>query len=334
MDRYNYEILGSDWDLYKFAYSDLYRFDNVKYIAGLYPPSDSLKGVLYRIHFNPAVNRIVNLPFKQVWNKTYFKNNMFSHQKPLCFIVFTNWLNQNVGIVEYLKIKFPEAKLVCMLQDLVSTQQVRFSKERFDCDRIKQQFDLVLSFDARDCVTYGFVYHPLVFSSYHGKLKNMPYSDIYMLAHAKNRLNDICRVYGVLKDNGLKINMLLAGVAPEDRKYRDEIIYLESGRKISYEDNLQYVLHTRSILEVMQANGAGFTQRTCEAVCLGKKLLTNNTYIESAPFFNSTYISTFTTVDDIDLDFVKKIKEPVDVDYHYKEKMSPIELLDFIEERL
>ena len=175
---------------------------------------------------------------------------------------------------------------------------------------------------------------PLVFSSYHGKLKNMPYSDIYMLAHAKNRLNDICRVYGVLKDNGLKINMLLAGVAPEDRKYRDEIIYLESGRKISYEDNLQYVLHTRSILEVMQANGAGFTQRTCEAVCLGKKLLTNNTYIESAPFFNSTYISTFTTVDDIDLDFVKKIKEPVDVDYHYKEKMSPIELLDFIEERL
>ena len=239
-----------------------------------------------------------------------------------------------MGIVEYLKIKFPEAKLVCMLQDLVSTQQVRFSKERFDCDRIKQQFDLVLSFDARDCVTYGFVYHPLVFSSYHGKLKNMPYSDIYMLAHAKNRLNDICRVYGVLKDNGLKINMLLAGVAPEDRKYRDEIIYLESGRKISYEDNLQYVLHTRSILEVMQANGAGFTQRTCEAVCLGKKLLTNNTYIESAPFFNSTYISTFTTVDDIDLDFVKKIKEPVDVDYHYKEKMSPIELLDFIEERL
>ncbi len=72
---------------------------------------------------------------------------------------------------------------------------------------------MVLSFDARDCVTYGFVYHPLVFSSYHGKLKNMPYSDIYMLAHAKNRLNDICRVYGVLKDNGLKINMLLAGVA-------------------------------------------------------------------------------------------------------------------------
>ena len=180
MDRYNYVILGSDWDLYKFAYSDLYRFDNVKYIAGLYPPSDSLKGVLYRIHFNPAVNRIVNLPFKQVWNKTYFKNNMFSHQKPLCFIVFTNWLNQNVGIVEYLKIKFPEAKLVCMLQDLVSTQQVRFSKERFDCDRIKQQFDLVLSFDARDCVTYGFVYHPLVFSSYHGKLENMPYSDIYI----------------------------------------------------------------------------------------------------------------------------------------------------------
>lgn len=37
MDKYNYVILGSDWDLYKFSYSDLYQFNNVQYIPGPYP---------------------------------------------------------------------------------------------------------------------------------------------------------------------------------------------------------------------------------------------------------------------------------------------------------
>ena len=49
MDKYNYVILGSDWDLYKFSYSDLYQFNNVQYIPGPYPPINSLKGLLYRI---------------------------------------------------------------------------------------------------------------------------------------------------------------------------------------------------------------------------------------------------------------------------------------------
>ena len=33
-------------------------------------------------------------------------------------------------------------------------------------------------------------------------------------------------------------------------------------------------------------------------------------------------------------DFLKKIKDPIDINYHYKEKISPIELLNFIENYL
>lgn len=51
-------------------------------------------------------------------------------------------------------------------------------------------------------------------------------------------------------------------------------------------------------------------------------------------FFNLEYISTFTSPNDIDSDFLKKIKDPIDINYHYKEKMSPIELLNFIENYL
>ena len=41
-----------------------------------------------------------------------------------------------------------------------------------------------------------------------------------------------------------------------------------------------------------------------------------------------------TSPNDIDSDFLKKIKDPIDINYHYKEKMSPIELLNFIENYL
>ena len=269
MDKYNYVILGSDWDLYKFSYSDLYQFNNVQYIPGPYPPINSLKGLLYRIHFNPTINRLVKLPFKTAWNDSYFKHR-FPVSKPFCFIVFMNWIKQDVGITTYLREKFPNAKLVCILQDLASTHP-------FYCNNLKKQFDLVLSFDPGDCATYGFIYHPLVYSSYHGKIKKMPYSDVYMLAKAKNRLNDIFKIYTILKDNNLKPNLLLAGVDIQDQKYKDEITYLN--KSIPYEENLQYIFHTHCILEVMQKNGIGFTQRACEAVCLGKKLLTNNPHI-------------------------------------------------------
>ena len=84
MDKYNYVILGSDWDLYKFSYSDLYQFNNVQYIPGPYPPINSLKGLLYRIHFNPTINRLVKLPFKTAWNDSYFKHR-FPVSKPFCF---------------------------------------------------------------------------------------------------------------------------------------------------------------------------------------------------------------------------------------------------------
>ena len=223
MDKYNYVILGSDWDLYKFSYSDLYQFNNVQYIPGPYPPINSLKGLLYRIHFNPTINRLVKLPFKTAWNDSYFKHR-FPVSKPFCFIVFMNWIKQDVGITTYLREKFPNAKLVCILQDLASTHP-------FYCNNLKKQFDLVLSFDPGDCATYGFIYHPLVYSSYHGKIKKMPYSDVYMLAKAKNRLNDIFKIYTILKDNNLKPNLLLAGVDIQDQKYKDEIYH---GKPIFY----------------------------------------------------------------------------------------------------
>lgn len=332
MNKYNYIVLGSDWDLYKFSYSDLYSLSNAKYIAGNFPPKKTLKGILYRMHFDQKINSKIKLPFKRIWNNSYF-DTKFDTTRPLCFIVFNNWICLNIGIVDYLRRSYKGCKIVWICQDLISTQKLRYTNKPYDVEKIQRQFDLILSFDQNDCKKYGFVYHPLVFSSYNGQLQEMPYSDIYMLAQAKNRLGDILDIYEELRDKGLKIDFHIAGVKKQDRKYPDEIHYID-GKGLTYAENIQHILHTKCILEIMQKNGAGFTQRGCEAVCLGKKLLTNNEFIKSEPFFRSNYISTFKSPKDIDMDFLKHIPDNVDVDFNYKEKMSPVELLDFIEKRL
>ena len=53
--EYNYVIFGSDWDLYKQSYSDIYNQDNVRYIAGHVDNKKGLEKMLCKLHFSAAL---------------------------------------------------------------------------------------------------------------------------------------------------------------------------------------------------------------------------------------------------------------------------------------
>lgn len=326
---YNYIILGSDWDLYKFSYSDLNSFSNVVYLPGPQVLRSKLLDKLRRLHFNVRLNRFINLPFKQFWNSFYFKN-FFSDNKPLCFIVFNNWIAMDTDIVEYLKSSYPQAKVVWMCQDLISTEKYRYSCQPFNVKNLLSSVDLALSFDYGDCEKYSMIYYPLVFSSFHSTIIQSQSSDVYFLGKAKERLNDIITIYDLCEKLGLICDFHIVGVKEQDYIKRNGIHYISS---MSYFDNLQHVIQTKCLLEVMQKNGRGYTQRACEAVGLNKLLLTNNADISKAPFYNKEYISIIGP-HGVDTSFLNGIKYDKIIDYHYKEKMSPINLLRFIENKI
>lgn len=329
-NNYNFVIFGSEWDLYKTSYSDIIGKENVVYIERPEPLINSgLIKLLFRIHFHKYIFGI-SLPFKRVWNKYYFIDT-FKTKRPLCFVFFNSWIRIDVGLPLYLRKKYPRCKLVWMNQDLIKVQTYAYSNKTFDVEKIKCEFDLCLSFDKGDCLTYGFTYHPLVFSEIKYRKDTEIKSDVYFLGRAKNRLDDIVDVYYYLTHKGLKCDFYIVGVNKEKQKAPDSIHYIES---MDYQTNLKMILESKCLLEVMQESGTGFTQRGCEAVCLGKKLLTNNQFIIEEPFYNSKYISTFRSTDDMDEEFVDNIRSNEMVDYHYKDRMSPIELLEFIENHL
>lgn len=236
------------------------------------------------------------------------------------------------GVIPFYKKKYPNCKCVWFATDLLSTIRPLYKNVSFDIRELIKQFDYVFSFDQNDCKEYGLFYHPLVFSSYKEECNNVPYSDIYFLGKAKNRLPEIIEVFEFLRTFNLKLDFYLTGVSPEDQVYKDEINYISC---MSYIENLKHVSHTRCLLEIMQQGGRGFTQRGAEAVCLNKKLLTNNKEIHKEPFFNPNYISQFISIKDINSSFIEKIStEDNNINYNYQEKMSPREFIEFVDSRI
>lgn len=321
MQKYNFNfvILGSPWDLYKQSYSDINERDDVIYIS----EEIVYKSPISHFHFSKRINKYVDLPFKYIWNYKYF-NNPFPEDKPLCFIFMGNWvkLNNEINYIRYLKKKYPHSKFVCFLQDLYKF---------YNNDKLFEEFDLKLSFDQGDAEKYGFIYHPLVFSEYKGKIEDMPQSDIYFLGKAKDRLPEIIKTYEILKEENLNTDFHLVGVPFEKQVYSDEIHYID---KMPYLDNLQHLIHTTCVLEIMQGGGLGYTQRGLEILGMNKKLLTNNQMVHTEPYFNPKFISQFDKPENIDRDFLRHLKDDDKVDYHYKDKISPLELLEFIDKRL
>lgn len=330
--KYNYVIFGSDWDLYLHSYSDIMSLDDVRYISDRKRHQLRLNNIVYRIHTG-GLNRFINLPLKSFWNKYYFGND-FKDNKPICFIFTGSWicLNTSFQFSKYLRRTYQDCKIICFHQDLFHTKINPFSGKHLDVDTERALYDLIFSFDQLDCRNYNFIYHPLVYSAVAPEDNPHLDSDIYFLGQAKNRLDDIIEIYKVLRQFNLKLDINLVGVPKERQVYNDEIHYLDSF--MSYKENLQHLLKSRCVLEIMQKGGHGFTQRVVEVVGENKKLITNNPEIKSAPFFNPKYISQFTDSDDIDSCFVGNICNDEIVDYHFKEKLSPVEFLNFVEENL
>lgn len=322
--KYYYVVLGSEWDLYKISYSDINVSQNGMYVAGL----SSILGNKTTKYLNSVLIRITGIPIARYILKPLLRK-LKSIEFPICFILFGNWVEYEVSIkfLDYLKNLFPDSRYVWFMQDLVDTHPRIKSR----INQLIQKFNLVLSFDYSDSKNYDLVYHPLVFSSVENFHNEFPDSDIYFLGKAKNRLPEIIRTYEYLKNKGLKLDFYIVGVPEGQHVYPKEIHYIEG---MSYIDNLKHIKRCKCALEIMQKGGSGYTQRVCEVLYFNKKIITNNKYLKEAPFYDESNMYVVDESFNIDDTFISKIKDSQLIDYKYKEQLSPLRLLEYIDSKL
>lgn len=322
--KYNYVMFGHTADFCRISYGDMNKVDYAKYLTRRIDTDNKLLTKLYQIHTSPKTNKLFKLPGQKIWNRFAFMGT-FKEQRPICFI-FTprsRWLKN--GIFEYLRKAYPECKIIILCADLV-----KHMCHKSDFHQFCKKVDLAVSFDHKDCEEYGMINYPLLYSHYDFEEDtDIPESDVYFVGKAKDRLDDIISAYEKLRDAGLKCDFYITGVKEEGRKYPDEITY---GSQMSYVENLNHIRKTKALLEIMQQGGHGYTLRTCEAIMYDKKMITNNPEIKNAVFYSPDRISVYENVENIDAEFV--LREPLSVDYNFKEELSPLKFLEFLDSKL
>lgn len=330
-NKYNYVFLASRQDYYKNAFADCINLPNARY----YTDNVFLnlkRNPLFRVHFG-RLNYFIKLPLKKIWNSSFCKRLSFENEKPICFIVWGDWpmYFRETDYAAYLRNKYPSCKIVWFLQDLFLIQKDLYGNN-VDVKKEFGIYDLIISYDKGDCQKYGFTYHQTVMS-YTKILDNekIPNSDVLFIGKDKGRLDLLSQICRKLSDKGLICDFKFFQVPKKDQIKVDGISYFDE--KMSYDELLQYTKKTKCLVELMQPGAHNFTFRTWEALIYDKFLITNNDTIIDSNYFFPDSMCCIKTVEDITDTFIEKIKNSL-VQYNFRDAISPIYLLIFLEKNI
>ncbi len=323
--KYNYIIYGITNDFYRHSFSDLLDLSNCKLCTDPFDSKIKIFNMLYKAHSYPQITRYVNLPFKSLWNR-FCKFDFFHNDNPICF-VFTPKYITHTYLFNYLRNKYPTCKIVLAFRDIVARNKTWFPQ--LDMKKVKDDFDLVMSYNKYDCEKYGLTY----FNTEASKIdvavsKDYPESDVVFIGTAKDRLQEIIKAYDILSESGFKCFFYV--VLPKGQRYVHKgIIFTNKG--MSYDEMLSHTVNSRCVLELSQKNEYGFTSRSQEAFMYNKKLITDSKIVKDQRFYPSPHIQFIESADQINPDF---LNDESLVDYKYKNEYSPIKTLEILEQKL
>lgn len=227
----------------------------------------------------------------------------------------------NLGFMKWIRNRF-DIKTVLVLRNMLEDKTNPAVYEN-SLDDLKKAFDLVVTDEKKDAELFNLMFLPDPFSKIGKKNVKIKY-DLYFIGADKGRSELLSQVASMAKENQVSCNIIITDSEPKDPNLR----YMNYQ---PYLNILHQDLEANCLLEILQPGQESYTLRFQEAVCLGKKLLTNNPNVIYEKYYNPQYIQVFERVEDIDWEFVKT---KTNVDYKYKGEYSPVTFLQKIEQEL
>lgn len=322
--RYNYVFFFANDDYWRAILGEeLYCHPNIKIYERAIEGNRFLQ-FLFRLHWSYSINRKINLPFKSIWFKRMYRQK-FRSNLPLCFVYMgANNIRFDGGFTDYVRKQSSKNRQVMLHNDLIA------KKCNYDYLEVRKKVDLATTYDKAEAEKYGIAYFP---ETTYSKLLPDPQKpefkqDVYFLAMAKDRLPKIIQVYDHLEKNGIKCLFQICGVKPENQVNREGIQYIEP---ISYKENLQHVLESKCILEIIQGGSSDITTRVLEAIAYRRRLLTDCDLCDES-YFNPGQLLKFRSAEEIDPKFIKAELNPI----YYDPQLDtdPLKRIYFIQEKL
>lgn len=305
-------------------FDDLKNEENaVLFVAKEKRPKGLMKTVK-RIHKSKRVNKILNLPFKDIWMENPFVIiNTTQIEKVIVIDGSMNWLNMK-QLLKYRK------HLSHIDFDLYLINSI--NAESLIIQNIKKYifsfpWSHVYSFDPVESEQYGFEYKGFCYYSKKQIEENLSIQqDVFFVGGLKGeREQFVYDTYKYMIENGVSCKYIVHNTRfTRGTEKVEGIEYLSNGW-LPYERILQEVRQSKCIVEIMQKNQNGPSLRYFEAVCYNKKLLTTNQNIVMFPYYNSEYMHIISDVDDIDINW---LKQDIPVEYNYQGDFSPSKLIE------
>lgn len=325
MDNIQYIMIDTGSESNKSMMSDIGRMDNGMQITNTYNVKNPFLHFLMKIHFSYFLNCKIILPGKRIWEKFFSLNSLLQDQNKEYYIIVVNNAIHKIDISTLNKLH--EQKNVHVISLLLDS----FDKLPRNVTKMirKTDFDLIYSFQKSDCDKYGFKYTNQIYSKdilpeSSQNVKN----DVFFVGLAKNRIDDIYKVYTLLTSKRIKCRFIVIVSKYKIHKLRKKYqgLILQT-KRISYNQVLKEIANTKCILEICQEGQDGLTMRFYEALFYNRKLITNNKMAEQHPCYRKEYMDVYDKIENIDIEKIKRLDS---VDYGYKNEMSPVHFCEII----
>lgn len=317
---HSYLICNEGNSFYNTAFSDVKKLEQVFYYPTYLHGLSWINKLIVRLNYSYNINRYIREPFRWYVRRCLFRDFLMKSHMP-CLIFIGNF-HLHQSLLPYLKQQYPKLRLVLYLGDLVST------KSQLNLDYAHTLFDLIVSYDQADANKYQLEYYPTPYSLMSNIEEGSPNQyDIYFCGKAKNRYDEIIKMYKHFVSQGLKCDFYLYDVLKNRRIAGDGLHY---DVPMSYIENIQQLNKSKAILEIMQQGAVGYTPRLWEAIMYNKYLITNNESVTTSSYYSPD--SMFLTYEY--LSAKRDISKPLVYPQSLKDALSPIYFLSFIDAQL
>ena len=315
------------FDINRYVYHDAISQENAIYVEPRETIWARYLSFFFTNEYGIAVRKKLFIPFRNTAFRALLQKANQIRKKDLNVFVFfyaEPWFFDGKGLLYYLKKRYPNAKLVYHITNIIPNIQN-------DPEYYKQFFDLVSTCNKGDSEAYRIPFFPNTCSRISFSDNQEPTSDCLFVGQAKNRLGDLLSIYEILTQKGVVCEFYINGVKEEERRFTETIHY---NQILNYDVILRKTEKTNVVLELLQEGMDTHTLRYPEAVNYGKKLITNNANVVHEKSYSKYNISLIRHPEDVALIDRSFFNSPAGEAYPDIESVSSRSFLTFIKEQL
>lgn len=315
------------FDINQYVYHDAISQENAIYVEPRETVWSRYLRFFYTNEYGIAIRKKSFIPFRYTAFRALLQKADQIRKKDRNVFVFfyaEPWFFDGKGFLYYLRRRYPNAKLVYHITNII--QNIQNEPEYY-----KQFFDLVSTCNKGDSETYRIPFFPNACSRISFSDNQEPASDCLFVGQAKNRLDDLLLIYEMLTKKGVACEFYINGVREEEQRFAETIHY---NQILNYDVILRKTEKTNVVLELLQEGMDTHTLRYPEAVNYGKKLITNNTSVIQEKSYSKHNICVIRQPEDVALIDRSFFNSPAEAVYPNIESVSSRNFLTFIKEQM